>query len=298
MVARTLLLPAALLAVVTGGFGYAIQQQSLDDSFNPIMIDPEVDRRINAYVPHVRELSTIPTYDPAARLEVRRAGLHWAQAYRAGKLKPLYQAYFAEDNTFGPHTEIFLASVRVIAGLERDAWLALNDRNRKQAIASARNAIDIANSLKYGDIDRLSYFQYKQERVLETLEEHPEWDSVPFAAKADLYRRTEMNRSNVSAMLGHLKTIYLQFHHRYAEVHPELPSPDDMMASVERVNVALRSDNPDYRQISRGLLELGQLQLSSDLNEPGPSYVRFARVDWTQNAMQASHFANGGIATK
>lgn len=298
MVARTLLLPAALLMAVTGGFGYAIQQQSLDDHFNPIMIDPEVDRRINAFVPLVRELSTIHTYDPAARAEVRQAGIHWAKQYRTGNLKPLYQAYFAEDTTDGPHTEIFLASIRAIAGLERDAWLALNERNLKLAVSSARNAIDIANSLKYGDIDRLSYFQYKQERVLETLERHPQWKRVPVKRKLDLYRAMEMDRLKVSAMLGHLKTIYLQFHHRYAEVFPELVSPNEMVANVERVSVALRSESPDYRLISRGLLELGQLKLSLDIVEPGPTYVRFARVDWTQNAMQASHFVQEGVEAK
>lgn len=283
---------------VTGGFGYAIQQQSLDDHFNPIMIDSEVDRRINAFVPHVRELSTIHTYDPAARAEVRRAGIHWAKSYRTGKLKPLYQAYFAEDTTDGPNTEIFLASIRVIAGLERDAWLALNERNLKLAVSSARNAIDIANSLKYGDIDRLSYFQYKQERVLETLERHPQWDRIPVKGKLELYRAMEMDRFKVSAMIGHLKTIYLQFHQRYAEVFPELVAPEELVENVERVTIALRSEEPDFRLISRGLLELGQLKLSLDIVEPGPTYVRFARTDWTQNAMQASHFVQEGVGTK
>ncbi len=295
MVARTLLLPAALFTVVTAGFGFAIQQQALEDSFNPIMIDPEFSRRIDAFVPLVRELSTIPTYDPAARLQVRRAGQRWAHCYRAGMLKPLYQAYFAEDSTEGPQNEIFLSSIRVIAGLERDAWMALNEGDHRQAIGSARNALDIASSLKYGDIDRLSYFQYKQERVLETLQKHPEWDRVSAQDKAGLYVQMEMDRNRVAAMLGHLKTIYLQFHERYAEVHDELPTPQRMIASVERVSISLRSDNPDYRLISHGLLELGQLKLSVDVDEPIPTYVRFAQVGWTQHALEASRFAGVSV---
>lgn len=206
-------------------------------------------------------------------------------------LKPLYQAYFAEDSTEGPRTEIFLSSIRVISGLERDAWMSLNEGQVQQAIDSTSNALDIANSLKYGDIDRLSYFQYKQERVLETLQKHPEWNTISLKDKSGLYFQMEMDRRSVTAMLAHLKTIYLQFHERYSEVHPDLPTPDKMMASVERVSVALRSPEPDYRQISRGLLELGQMKLSVDVDQPAPTYVRFARVGWTQNALEASRFA-------
>ncbi len=132
----------------------AVDRIRCHDSFNPIVIDAQLDSRVNAYVPLVKatkEHLKISHNDPRT---VRWLAKLWSDAARSGKIQQIYPGYCGESLIDGPKSDIFSSCSSVANRLSEIAEKEEAAHN-PLAYEDALTSIELINIVRFGNYETL-----------------------------------------------------------------------------------------------------------------------------------------------
>lgn len=206
-----------------GGTVSAVDKFGFHDSFNPVVVDPKLDARTEAYIGVVRMTKRdLKAYrgNPA---KLRQTAERWITRANEGKLPQIYPGYFGESMTEGPKGEIFTTCAN-LANTLSDLAEKESKAGDPNAMLDAVRAVELINIIRYGSFDTLFAGSSYLRRPLKTLK--PNLSKLSPATLARLQKTQDINTRDIkiqmlNQVLQHLKTQYVA---RYGE---EMASLDD-----------------------------------------------------------------------
>lgn len=153
MSARKLIYELMLLAPVLLLLGIGVQSRTYNDPFEPDMMSPTEQARVEAYIPYVNSatscLDGVPEFEKVNAL--RREALKWIGAHERGELRDLIPVAFEDDWSDNAKEEIFEA--RRVLGRRLLHWAEKNG-DHVSIDGFARDAVlvmRLMEVLKYSD---------------------------------------------------------------------------------------------------------------------------------------------------
>ena len=187
---------------VTFVFGFALQEQRLDDKTPVYAIDHAMDARLDAYVPLMRAGEA----QDGGRGDLVPLARAWGEAYERGRLLSPMPARYGDLD--GPRAQIVQEALRIQSGL---AMIARCERDPVRARRLLTLAMEPLRSVRYADVGTLAKIEGRRK-----------WLAGEFVATGltptDATRATAVlvpEREKLAELLRHMARLRNQFRVRF-----------------------------------------------------------------------------------
>lgn len=211
------------LVLVFGGTVKAVDQFRCHDSFNPVVVDSQLDCRVDSYVQVVRQTKHVLKHSKLEASKLRELGNTWINGSKEGKLLQIYPGYCGESLVEGPKGDVFATCAslanRISDLAEREA--AAND---PQAFEDAIRSIELINIIRFGNYETLFTSSSYLRRPIKILKNNIDKLSPTLAAKLDAIQNPKVRDYKTDLLNQVAKRQKTQYAARYGA---EMAQQDD-----------------------------------------------------------------------
>lgn len=209
--------------MVFGGTVGAVDKFRCHDSFNPVVVESQLDSRVDAYVAIVKKTKRIVKTSQIDPDKLRSLCDLWIKGSKEGRLQQIYPGYCGESLIEGPKGDIFGTCASLANRLsdlaEKEAYAG-----EPRACEDAIRSIELINIIRFGNYETLFTSGAYLRRPIKILKSNMDKLSPELAAKLEKVQNPRMRDYKTELLTQVAKRQKTQYAARYGE---EMAKQDD-----------------------------------------------------------------------